>query len=180
VVYFTATFPYVILAVLLVRGITLPGAANGLVYYFKPDFAKLREPQVWIKAGTQVLYSYACTFGGMVSLGSYNKFRRDFIRDCTIIVGINGFTSLFAGCVIFSVVGYMAHVSGIPIDKVADSGPGLAFIVYAKAVSMMPAPDLWAVVFFFMLITVAVDSQFVMVEGTSFHQPLFRLTEILF
>ncbi|KAK3575343.1 hypothetical protein QTP86_025487 [Hemibagrus guttatus] len=45
VVYFTATFPYVILAVLLVRGLTLPGAVNGIIFYLYPDPTRLADPQ---------------------------------------------------------------------------------------------------------------------------------------
>lgn len=44
--YFTATFPYVVLVVLLVRGVLLPGALDGIVYYLKPDWSKLASPQV--------------------------------------------------------------------------------------------------------------------------------------
>ena len=44
--YFTATFPYVVLVVLLVRGVLLPGALDGIIYYLKPDWSKLASPQV--------------------------------------------------------------------------------------------------------------------------------------
>lgn len=46
VVYFTATFPYVMLLVLLVRGLTLPGALDGIKFYLWPDPARLADPQV--------------------------------------------------------------------------------------------------------------------------------------
>jgi len=46
VVYFTAVFPYVILTILLVRGVTLDGAVDGIIFYLKPDFTKLADPQV--------------------------------------------------------------------------------------------------------------------------------------
>ena len=48
VVYFTALFPYVMIIALMIRGVTLPGALNGLSYYIKPDFSKLYSSQVII------------------------------------------------------------------------------------------------------------------------------------
>lgn len=45
-VYFTATFPYVMLLILLLRGVTLPGAINGIYYYMYPDLTRLADPQV--------------------------------------------------------------------------------------------------------------------------------------
>lgn len=46
VVYFTALFPYFLLAILLIRGVTLPGAGAGIEYYLKPDLDRLAESQV--------------------------------------------------------------------------------------------------------------------------------------
>lgn len=45
-VYFTAVFPYVMLAILLVRGLTLPGAWQGVIYYLYPDLSRLADLQV--------------------------------------------------------------------------------------------------------------------------------------
>ena len=47
VVYFTATFPYVVLTILLVRGVTLDGAVDGIIFYLEPKLERLLESQVF-------------------------------------------------------------------------------------------------------------------------------------
>ncbi|XP_065933728.1 sodium- and chloride-dependent taurine transporter-like, partial [Magallana gigas] len=169
VVYFTVTFPYVILLILLVRGATLPGAGNGIKYFLSPDFSRLQDAQVWIDGGTQVFFSAAIAIGAMISLGSYNDFHTDFYKHTMIVAGINSGTSFLSGFAVFSVLGFMAHEQNVDIDQVAESGPGLVFIVYPKAVTMMPLPQLWAILFFLMLFLIGIDSGFVMVESVVAH-----------
>ena len=41
VAYFTATFPYVIITAMVIRGCTLEGGTDGLKFYLQPDYAKL-------------------------------------------------------------------------------------------------------------------------------------------
>ena len=45
-VYFTATFPYLVLSVLLVRGLTLPGAMNGILFYLTLEWHRLLSAKV--------------------------------------------------------------------------------------------------------------------------------------
>ncbi|XP_068170539.1 solute carrier family 6 member 22, tandem duplicate 1 [Antennarius striatus] len=165
VVYFTATFPYVMLMVLLVRGLTLPGAVEGIKFYLYPDPSRLTDPQVWMDAGTQIFYSYAICIGCLAALGSYNKYNNDCYKDCVYLCLLNSTTSFVAGFAIFSVLGFMAYEQNTDISKVAESGPGLAFIAYPRAVAMMPFPQLWAIFFFVMIIFLGLDSQFVGLEA---------------
>lgn len=46
VAYFTATFPYVTLLILLIRGVTLPGAGQGIYYYLYPNMSRLANIEV--------------------------------------------------------------------------------------------------------------------------------------
>uniref|UniRef100_A0A1A7XHT0 Transporter n=1 Tax=Iconisemion striatum TaxID=60296 RepID=A0A1A7XHT0_9TELE len=165
VVYFTATFPYVMLAVLLVRGLTLPGAMDGIKFYLYPDPSRLADPQVWMDAGTQIFYSYAICIGCLIALGSYNKYNNNCYKDCVYLCFLNSGTSFVAGFAIFSALGFMAYEQNTDISKVAESGPGLAFIAYPRAVAMMPFPQVWAIFFFIMIILLGLDSEFVGLEA---------------
>lgn len=165
VVYFTATFPYVMMIVLLIRGLTLPGAINGIKFYLSPEPKLLTKPEVWMDAANQVFFSYTVCSGCLTSMGSYNKFNNNCYKDAIGLCIMNGVTSFVAGFAIFSVLGFMADELGVHISKVADSGPGLGFIAYPLAIAMMPVPQLWAVFFFIMLIFLGLDCQFVYLEG---------------
>ncbi|CAL8234799.1 unnamed protein product, partial [Boreogadus saida] len=73
VVYFTAVFPYVMLLVLLIRGVTLPGAWEGIKYYLYPDLKRVAVLEVWVEAGSQIFFSYSLASGILTVLGSYNE-----------------------------------------------------------------------------------------------------------
>ncbi|KAK1792287.1 hypothetical protein P4O66_012243, partial [Electrophorus voltai] len=164
VVYFTATFPYFMLFALLINNVQLPGAKDGILFFLLPDWGKLLEVQVWVNAAAQIFNSIGIAFGSMISMASYNKFSNNILRDTFIVSLSNSATSILAGFVIFSGIGYMAHIHNLPVEDIATDGPGLVFVVYPEAFSTMPVSKLWAPLFFFMLLCLGLDSEFAMVE----------------
>jgi len=160
VVYFTSLFPYAVLVLLACRGFTLPGAIDGIQYYLSPDWSRLTNPEVWVDAATQVIFSLGPACGCVITLSSYNRFDRNCHKDAVLVALSNSVTSLFSGLVVFSILGFMAHVSEKDVKDVISPGPGLAFIVYPEVVSRIPGSQLWAALFFLMLITLALGSIF--------------------
>lgn len=158
VVYFTTLFPYVVLTVLLGYVATLPGFSDGIKFYMIPEWDKLGNMDVWNAAAGQIFYSLGVAVGSQLLLSSYNQFTTNAHRDALLIGLCNSLTSLYAGFVVFGVVGFIANKKQMPVESVIDAGPGLAFVVYPEAVSTMDISPLFSFLFFFMLILLAISS----------------------
>jgi len=158
VVWVTATAPYMILSILLVRGLFLPGASMGIEYYLSPRLEKLADPQVWIDAAGQVFYSIGVGFGVHLTYASFNSHNNNCYRDCLMTSAVNALTSVYSGLVVFVYLGYMATNLGIEIDKVASEGYSLVFEVYPEALTTLPFARFWSILFFIMLLTLGIDS----------------------
>uniref|UniRef100_A0A8C5AT39 Transporter n=1 Tax=Gadus morhua TaxID=8049 RepID=A0A8C5AT39_GADMO len=161
VVWVTATLPYVVLLILLVRGATLPGAWRGVVFYLKPQWSKLLETSVWVDAAAQIFFSLGPGFGVLLALSSYNPFTNNCYRDAIVTSLVNCLTSLVSGFVIFTVLGHMAEMRNMEVADVArDKGPSLLFITYPEAIANMRGSTFFAIIFFVMMITLGLDSTF--------------------
>lgn len=164
VVYFTATFPYVVLISLLIYGVTLDGAIDGIYFFFVPKWEKLLQIEVWRKAAEQLFYSLSISWGGITLYGSYNKFYNKVYKDAIFVSSLDFLTSVISGLVIFSVLGNMAKTMDLEIQHVVKGGQGLAFIAYPEALARLWVPQLWSFLFFFMLFLLGVDSEFAYLE----------------
>lgn len=212
VIYVTAIYPYVVLIIFFVRGLTLEGMEDGVLHFFTPRWERLADPLVWLEAGTQIFFSLGLAFGGLIAYSSYNPVNNNCTRDALLVAFTNCCTSMFAGVVIFSIMGFKANVvhkeclalqnstlleyfqttdivvpedgfvlyttpegellnKSVPfcsLKKELDnsaSGTGLAFILFTEAVNQFPFGNLWAIMFFLMLFTLGLDSQFGTLQG---------------
>ncbi len=170
VVWLTVPLPWLMLAILTVRGITLPGSMKGLVYYLDPDWSQLAKPTTWRFAFGQLFFSLSLAFGVMVTYASFLH-RKSDLNNNAAIIGLADFaTSFVAGFAIFSTLGAMAYAtveSGNPVgvDQVVDGGPGLAFVAFPYALAQLPASAWWSLLFFFTLVTLGIDSAFSITES---------------
>ncbi|GJQ76497.1 hypothetical protein Trydic_g2204 [Trypoxylus dichotomus] len=111
VVYFTSMFPYLVLTIFFIRGITLKGASDGLIHMYKPKIEKLGDPTVWLDAATQVFYSFGLAFGSLIAFGSYNQPKNNCVRDVILVSACNAFTAIYASAVIFAILGFKAMLN---------------------------------------------------------------------
>ncbi|XP_052825146.1 sodium-dependent neutral amino acid transporter B(0)AT3 isoform X2 [Octopus bimaculoides] len=166
-------FAWLIVFLCMIKGIQSSG-----------KFEKLANPQVWLEAATQIFYSLSLGFGGLMAMSSYNPLRNNCYKDTFIVVFVNCGTSVFAGIVIFSILGFKAYKSfedcqsrlmevtknmtkeapfTCDLDKELENtagGPGLAFIAFTEAINQFPVSPLWAILFFLMLLALGLDSMF--------------------
>ncbi|CAB3403056.1 unnamed protein product [Caenorhabditis bovis] len=162
---FTATVPYLLLSILLLRGISLPGANKGLSFLFSVDSSKLWKWPIWKSAAEQVFYELGIDAGPLISMAAFSRFRNNIYRDSVLLVVLDAMTSTLCGMVIFSFVGFIASESNSNVDDVLKHDPlYLSFTVYPGVTSFMYWGGLWATLFFGMLVLAALDAEFAWLE----------------
>ena len=165
IVALTVPIPTILLIILTIRGLTLPGAMEGISYYLTPDFSRLGDVNVWLAAYAQVFFSLSLAQGIMITYASFLKKKSDITNNAFIISLADAGTSFLAGFTVFSVVGYLAVSQGIGIPDLGISGPNLTFITYPTAISLLPiAASFFGMIFFIALLTFGIDSAFSMIE----------------
>ena len=166
VVKFTVSLPVICLLIMAVRGIMLPGSMAGLAKLFIPDWTALGNSNLWVDAIGQVFYSLSTSMAIMFAYGSYLSDDSNIVVDTTIVAFSDMFVSILAGIVMFTT---MAGVG--MLDNMSASGIATAFIIYPQAIVKISDSGvfnmIFAFIFYFCLITLAVDSLFSIIEGIS-------------
>lgn len=165
VVALTVPIPTILLIILTIRGLTLPGAVEGISYYLTPNFSRLTDANVWLAAYAQIFFSLGVAQGIMITYASFLKKKSDITNNAFIISLADAGTSFLAGFTVFSVIGYLAMTKGVGIANLEISGPELTFITYPTAISLLPvAATFFGLTFFVALLTFGIDSAFSMIE----------------
>ncbi len=166
VVKFTVFAPVALLLIMAIKGCTMDGAMDGIKMLFVPDVSAFSDPTLWVDAIGQVFYSLSIMMAIMFAYGSYLGDDADIAADAMIIAFSDMAISVLSGIVMFSTMGG----SGM-LDQVTASGIGTAFIVYPQAIVNLTDLGwfnaLFGAIFYLMLITLAIDSAFSIVEGVS-------------
>lgn len=148
----------VLFLVLVIRALTLDGAADGLDALFSPDWSALREGSVWVAAYGQIFFSLSVGFGIMVTYASYLGRRADLSGSALVAGFANSSFEILAGIGVFATLGFMAQAEGVEVGEVAADGLGLAFVAFPTVISSMPAGWLMGLLFFLSLVIAGLTS----------------------
>lgn len=143
-------FLILILVALVILGFTMPGAKEGLSFYFKPDW-KLITPATFLMALGHSFFTLSLGQGTMVTYGSYLSKKENIPKSCVPIAFMDTFVALLAGMAIFPIV----FSTGLSPSQ----GPGLIFYSLPLAFSHLQAGYLLALLFFLLLTLAAITSE---------------------
>ena len=141
---------FVILIVLVIKGISLQGSEKGLQFILTPDWSKI-TPTAMIMALGQALFGLSIGQGTMVTYGSYLSERENIPNTCFPITVAVTIVSLLAGIAIFTVV--------FAVGASAESGPNLMFQTLPLVFSQITGGYFVALAFFFLIFLAGLTSQ---------------------
>ncbi len=154
----------IMFSIIVVRAVTLPGAAAGLDALFRPDWSSLTNPQVWAAAYGQIFFSLSIGCGIMITYSSYLPQKSDTTNNAFIAAFSNSGFELLAGIGVFSALGFMANNAGVGVDEVASGGIGLAFVVFPQIINQLPFSQFFGVLFFLSLVISGLTSLISLME----------------
>lgn len=139
----------VMIVIFVVRGLTLPGAVNGLNVLLTPNFGELLNPSVWVAAYGQIFFSLSVAFSIMITYASYLPRRSDLTNSGFIVALSNTGFEFLAALGVFSVLGFFALQQNAGVDEVVTSGIGLAFVAFPQIINELPGLNSFFGVLFF-------------------------------
>jgi NSS family neurotransmitter:Na+ symporter len=134
-----------LMTLVIIRGLTLPGAMEGLKFYLVPDFSKV-DAKVVVAALGQAFFSMSLGMGAMITYGSYLPRKANLFKAGGWVAAADPLIALLAGFMIFPAV---FSVGADPAD-----GPPLVFIVLPEIFAQMPLGG-YIGAFFFILLSIA-------------------------
>lgn len=155
----------IIAIILVIRGVTLPGAGAGIKWFLTPRWDTLLNPTVWFLAFSQIFFSVGLGMGMMINFGSFLPKRSNITRSSIIVALANSGFSIFIAFAVFGAIGHLATISNEPVSSVMEGGTGLAFVIFPEIINKIPfAASLFGVLFFSCLVVAGISSTLALVE----------------
>jgi NSS family neurotransmitter:Na+ symporter len=142
----------------IIRGLFLPGAAEGVRWLVMPDFSKITFDVV-VGAMAQAFFSLSLGMGAMLTYGSYLSKKQNILSCGSWVVFFDTFIAILAGFMIFPAL--------FALGQQPDGGPALIFKVLPAVFDKMPGGVMVGALFFFLLGVAALTSTVSLLEVIS-------------
>lgn len=146
---------FLMVVVIAIRSVTLPGAAGGVDFLFKPDFSKVTANTILDALG-QAFFSLSVGFGIIFTYASYVNKNENVVK---MSIQTSIADTLFA---ILAGVAIMPAVFAFGISP--SQGPGLVFVTLPYVFAQLPLGSVMAAIFFFVLFVAAMTSAISLLE----------------
>ena len=140
---------------LVLRGISLEGASEGISFMLKPDFSAL-NPTVVLTAMGHAFFTLSVGMGTMITYGSYLSRDNDLPMLSLQVATMDTLVAIAAGFAIFPAL--------FAFGMAPSEGPGLIFVTLPVVFSQMPGGLLFASMFFILFLMAALTSSISMLE----------------
>lgn len=159
VVRFIVPLMWVMMLVLIVRGLTLDHGEHGILMLFTPNMETLRNVDVWKGAFSQMFFTLSLGFGIMTAYASYLPKKSDQVSNSLMVSFMNCSFEFIAGLAIFSLL----FVFVIPPKA---STLSMMFFIVPTGIAQFPAAvTLFGVLFFTLLLVAGLSSSVSLVEA---------------
>lgn len=148
---------FLILIILCVTALSLPKAAEGLAYFFSPDFSKI-TPDVCISALGQAFFSLSLGMGTLITYGSYFRKDTNLTKTAFTVSLLDMSVAILVGMIIFP------GVMSFGLEGESFGGSALVFVTFPEIFSKMWCPQLWSSLFFILLSVAALTSSISIAE----------------
>jgi NSS family neurotransmitter:Na+ symporter len=148
---------FVVLILLMIKGLTMPNASKGLTFLLTPDWSAL-TPGAFLIALGQSFFTLSLGQGTMVTYGSYLSPKENMLKGCVPVVIMDTLVSIFAAIAVFTIV--------FSAGMTPDAGPGLIFHTLPWVFSHIPGGYFLAITFFLLVVLAALTSEISAMEPT--------------
>ena len=145
----------VILGVLVVRGLTLDGGSEGLIFLFKPKFSDLTPSSIVLALG-HAFFTLSLGMGTMLTYGSYLNKKQNLFSSAIWVILLDTAIAMLAGTAIFTIV--------FAMGADPSAGAGLIFVVLPTIFPQIGGGLVWGTLFFFILFMAALTSAISILE----------------
>eukprot|EP00497_Spongosphaera_streptacantha_P001129 TRINITY_DN1760_c0_g1_i1.p1 TRINITY_DN1760_c0_g1~~TRINITY_DN1760_c0_g1_i1.p1 ORF type:complete len:231 (+),score=63.87 TRINITY_DN1760_c0_g1_i1:53-694(+) len=170
VVLISMPVPVLCLVIMLIKGLTLEGAGDGIdAYINQVDWKLLEDSEIWNSAIAQVFFSLSVCMGVMTAYTSFTARDQNIATDEKVVAFCDVGVAFLSGFVIYAGLGHMEHANPLdnPGDWYTQGGFGLVFVAYPQVLSTFDgaSTNVFGIIFFLAIFLLGIDSAFSMVEA---------------